>query len=99
MTSLMKKIGGVLGGAGSLHANPGRDWLLLLCGAIALLAVSVGWNAWFLNRVVDEGIEAGAVGSQTLDAYKASGVNEVFGARATTSAAYRETYVFIDPSR
>ncbi len=78
--------------------NPSRDWLMLLAVALLLLAGSVAWNAWYFSQIED-GAPTASEGGEALEAYPAGLVQEIFAARATTSAAYRSIYPFIDPSR
>lgn len=94
-----KNLGAMIKNLTAVRANPSRDWLLLLCAWALILAGSMLWNLWFFDQTVRKGIEAPADASPAASVYEPTAVQEIFAERATTSAAYRTLYPFIDPSR
>lgn len=79
--------------------NPARDWYALVGAGLLLFFVSVLWNVWFFDSIVREGLQAPNVESAAVDTSKVAEIEALFAARATTSAAYRTLYPFVDPSR
>jgi hypothetical protein len=79
--------------------RPARDWFLVLLCATLLIAVSVGWNLWLLQKVEQGGV-IGEVGRQRpgLDERSIEPVRAVFKSREEERRRFRQEYRFVDPS-
>ncbi len=83
-------------GGHSGHADPARDWALLLSLALVVIIASVAWNVWFFFEVLNAQpvVEAPATEEETDTV---APLRTLFEERAAEEARYRNEYRFVDP--
>lgn len=80
--------------------HPSRDWLVILCGGLLLLCVSVLFNVWLFNKVVRgelSGTYTPVAASHTLE--ELGKIRTLLEERQGKVLYYKTSATFIDPSR
>lgn len=81
------------------HADPARDWIVLLSVSAALLIASVAWNIVFFLTVV-QGVSTAGVAQEGVAPMNDPLVEAqaMFEERSVEVERYRSGYRFVDPS-